>query len=156
MRSDGDHGSRGDAPTAVSAPEMKPNAGATRRAARPNAAPTPAAVPSTDIAPGVPGFTRPNVVTRNVERPHAFPISLATVSLPPAMSAAAKATSAIGAYGVVTAATAAMTATPQFAIALPAPRRPPRSSAMPSSDFRFSPSRDAIDAARNAAKRRIH
>src|SRR5262249_21548538 len=29
MRSDGDHGSRGDAPTAVSAPDMNPSAGAT-------------------------------------------------------------------------------------------------------------------------------
>ena len=184
--SDGDHGSRGAAPTAVSAPEMKPSAGATsvngrarstyarevRGAAcgcdvvdhasasataaatavlmklsmslfripgpssvapsalstsapavapattmtmadagiRPSAAPTaasanaassPAAVPSSDIAPGVPGFTRRSVVTRNVDRPQALPISLATVSLPPAVSAATSASSAAGAYGVV-------------------------------------------------------
>ena len=62
-------------------------------AASANAAVSPAAVPSSDIAPGVPGFTRPRVVTRNVERPQALPISLATVSLPPAVSAATSAAS---------------------------------------------------------------
>src|SRR5262249_7628082 len=86
-----------------------------------------------------------------VERPHALPISLATVSLPPAASDAAIASRAAAAYGVVTAAIAAAAATPQLAIALPAPRRPPRSSAIPSTIFRRRPSRDEIDAARNVA-----
>src|SRR5262249_2106685 len=78
-------------------PGISPSAMA--MAARPNAASTPAAVPSSDIAPGVPGFTRPNVVTRKVERPHALPISLATVSLPPAVRAATSARSAGAACG---------------------------------------------------------
>ena len=54
------------------------------------AAARPAAVPSSDIAPDVPGATRRAVVTRNVRRPQALPISLATVSLAPATSAATK------------------------------------------------------------------
>src|SRR3954454_23881768 len=62
------------------------SAPATPTAASPNAAIIPAAVPSSDIAPGVPALTRPNDVIRNVDRPHALPISLATVSLPPAAS----------------------------------------------------------------------
>ena len=67
---------------------------ATATVASVNAATRPAAVPSSDIAPGVPAFTRPIVVTRNVARPQALPISLATVSLPPAVSAAANASQA--------------------------------------------------------------
>jgi hypothetical protein len=69
-------------------------------------------------------------VTRKVERPQAFPISLATVSLPPAVSDATSASSAALVYGVVAATKAAAAAMPQLAIALPAPRRPPRSSAI--------------------------
>src|SRR4029077_11189671 len=106
----------------------------------------PAAVPSREIAPGVPGFTRRKVVTRNVDRPHALPISLATVSLPPALNAATSASSEADWYGVVAAAIAAAAATPQFAIALPAPRRPPRSSAIPRRTLRVKPNRDVIDA----------
>ena len=68
---------------------------------------SPATVPSSDIAPGVPGFTRRSVVTRNVDRPQALPISLATVSLPPAVSAATSASTRAGASGVVAAAIAA-------------------------------------------------
>ena len=52
---------------------------------------------------------------------------------------------------VDTASSAATAATPVLAIALPAPRRPPRSSAMPSSVLRRRPSRELIDAARNVA-----
>ena len=59
---------------------------APRRSRRARAPPSrPAAVPSSDIAPGVPGLHAPSVVTRNVDRPQALPISLATVSLPPAV-----------------------------------------------------------------------
>ena len=50
----------------------------------------PAAVPSSEIAPGVPGGTADSVWTSKVRRPNALPISLATVSLPPAVSAATK------------------------------------------------------------------
>src|SRR5689334_16284611 len=77
------------------------------------AASSPAAVPSRDIAPGVPGLTGRSVVTRTVGRPHAFPISLATVSLPAAISAAASTKRAPVAYCVLTIATAAAAATPQ-------------------------------------------
>src|SRR5437764_15339962 len=103
----------------------------------------PATVPSTDIAPGVPALTRARVVTRNVDWPHALPISLATVSLPPAVSAATIAMLHCDTSAVVTAAAAAMVATPQLPIALPAPLRPLFSSAMPSSALRCNPRRDA-------------
>ena len=83
----GDDGERSPTPGSGRTP--------TPTAASASAASTPAAVPSSDIAPGVPGFTRLKVVTRNVERPHALPISLATVSLPPAVSAATSASSAV-------------------------------------------------------------
>ena len=68
----------------------------TRQAIRPmtKAAAMPAAVPSSDIAPGVPGATLASVVTSTVFPPHALPISLATVSLAPAVSAAVSASSA--------------------------------------------------------------
>src|SRR5262249_21602083 len=125
-------------------------------AASAKAAVRPAAVPSSDIAPGVPGLTRPNDVTRNVDRPHALPISLATVSLPPATSDATSATSAALACGVVIAANAAALATPQLAIALPAPRRPPRSSAIPRTILRLSPSLEVTAAARNVANSSSH
>eukprot|EP00590_Aulacoseira_subarctica_P003899 CAMPEP_0172422896 /NCGR_PEP_ID=MMETSP1064-20121228/9008_1 /TAXON_ID=202472 /ORGANISM="Aulacoseira subarctica , Strain CCAP 1002/5" /LENGTH=54 /DNA_ID=CAMNT_0013163983 /DNA_START=264 /DNA_END=428 /DNA_ORIENTATION=- len=39
-----------------------------------------ATVPSTDIAPSVPGGTLSNVVIKNAVFPYAFPISLANVS----------------------------------------------------------------------------
>ena len=48
---------------------------------------TPAIVPSREMAPGVPGVTGRKPTTRNVRRPLALPISLATVSLAPAVSA---------------------------------------------------------------------
>src|SRR5262249_1610367 len=129
---------------------------ATPIAASANAAVRPAAVPSGDIAPGVPGLTRLNDVTRNVDRPQALPISLATVSLPPAASDATSAISAAFRCGVGTAAIAAAAATPQFAIAFPAPRRPARSSAIPSTIWRLSPSLEVIEAARKAANNSSH
>ena len=81
--------------------------------------------------------------------PSALPISLATVSLPAAVSAATKPIIAAPVACVVTASSAASAARPVFAIAFPAPRRPPRSSAMPSSVLRRRPSREVTDAARN-------
>ena len=51
----------------------------------------PAAVPSSEIAPDVPGVTRRSGAINQVVRPQALPISLATVSLAPAVSAAARA-----------------------------------------------------------------
>src|SRR5919204_638856 len=96
-----DHASRGAAPIAVSAPSA-------------SAATMPAAVPSSDIAPGVPGFTRLKPTMRNVDRPQALPISLATVSLPPAASAAVNASIDADVYGVATALMAASVATPQL------------------------------------------
>jgi hypothetical protein len=52
--------------------------------------------------------------------------SLATVSLPPAASAVTMTSSAKSLYGLDKASTAAQEASPQLAIALPGPRRPPR------------------------------
>src|SRR4029079_18226823 len=128
---------------------------ATAATARPSAATSPAAVPSKDIAPGVPAETRRRLVTRNVERPQALPTSLATVSLPPAVNAVTSATSAAPGKGVQTAAIAATAATPQFAKAFPAPRRPPRSSAIPNVILRVSPSLDAAVARKKVRKRKI-
>src|SRR5690606_21093185 len=63
-------------------------------AASSSAAAAPAAVPSDDTAPDVPGGTRRNDVTSHVRRPYALPTSLDTVSLDPAITAATNATSA--------------------------------------------------------------
>src|SRR5204862_1473282 len=129
---------------------------ATPAVASANAAASPAVVPSSDIAPGVPGLTRLKVVTRYGDRPQALPISLATVSLPPAVSEATIASRADDVYGVAMAAMAATAATPQFAIALPAPRRPARSSAIPSRTLRCSPNREETEAARNVRNSSTH
>ena len=78
------------------------------------------------------------------------------VSLPPATSAATNAASAGPVAYVSADSTAAIAATPVFAIALPAPRRPPRSSAMPSSVLRRRPSRDVTTASANVTRRSVH
>src|SRR5207253_2949076 len=82
-----------------------------------------AAVPSTDIAPEVPGGTSASDVIDHVRRPHALPISLAIVSLPPATSAATNARRAPSSGAMTSARTAAMAETPVLAIAFPGPRR---------------------------------
>src|SRR5439155_25635616 len=85
----------------VAPPGTIPSAPAT--VARASAPTIPAAVPSSDTAPDVPGATRCHVVTAYVRRPHALPISLAIVSLPPATSAAANARRAASGDGPATA-----------------------------------------------------
>ena len=107
------------------------------------------------MAPDVPGGTRVRLVTRKVCRPQALPISLATVSLAPATSAAVSASSARSRWGEAAATAAATAARPVLARALPGPRRPPRSSAMPSRTFRRSPSRVVTVATRNAESSRV-
>src|SRR4029079_1680471 len=86
---------------------------------------TPATVPPAEIAPDVPGGTRASVGRSHVRRPQALPISLATVSLPPAASAVTNARRDGSPAYVSALSIAAMVATPVFAIALPTPRRPP-------------------------------
>ena len=90
---------------------------------------------------------------RNVRVPHALPISLATVSLPPAASAAVNAISA-GAVrvGEQRAMQRRAAAKPVFAIALPAPRR--AAALFGDAEQRLAlraPSRELIAAARNVA-----
>ena len=85
-----------------------------------------------------------------------MPISLATVSLPPAASAETIASSAVSRYGDRTASAAANAARPVFAMALPGPRRPPRSSAMPRTALRLRPSREDTAATKNEANSSVH
>ena len=120
---------------------MRPSAAAI--AASTTDATTPASVPSSETAPDVPGVTRRQPTTSHVVLPQALPTSLAIVSLDAVTSAATIARRGRSARAMPRQMSAAQAAMPVFAIALPGPRRPPRSSAIPTSALRLNPRRVA-------------
>ena len=91
----------------------------------------PPACPPMETAPDVPGGTRRKSSRAMSASPIALPTSLATVSLADVTIAAAIASCARRPLGTPTESIAAHAARPVLAIALPGPRRPPRSSAIP-------------------------
>jgi len=102
-------------------------------------------------APDVPAGTRLSGIHIHVVLPNALPISLAIVSLAAVTIAVTPARIAGDGSRMPMEITAAHAKTPVLAIALPGPRRPPRSSAMPSAAFRLWPMSVVAAAKANAA-----
>ena len=86
-----------------------------------------------------------------MRRPNALPISLAIVSLPAAVIAVRSRRAPVR-WHTCRGDDCRDAATPVLAMAFPAPRRPPRSSAMLRSDLRRKPTRDATDARTNVSE----
>ena len=116
----------------------------------------PAAVPSSDIAPGVPGRTR-GERRRQVRRAGPTPCRSRWRPCRCRPAPGRPRTPAAPRRGTAWRRPATRRDGGQARSSrtrCPRPRRPPRSSAMPSSAFRFSPRRDVTAAARNVANSR--